>query len=278
MSTFDPAVYAALVQANPDAAQAYLTSTTSQPSSPAPAATFRPPQHTAPYNAPQAQPGPQGTPAPQAPQAQRGSLSQGFDQGARAGGHGNAAKWPAPGSTFTGILARDMNDTDCRQATDPGTKQPKFFRKSGAPQFEFTIPVNVQPSADYPDGKATIFTSKYRLHQAVVRAMIEQGYQPGEGLHEGDVITVTRINDVSSGMGQPGHDFTASIQRGAGTTVAQAAAPFQTGPTVTTTPANGESFTTSTAPAAAPTTGDVPSIPGLTPEQAALVAQYGIKQ
>lgn len=257
---------------------------------PAPQPNFQPPQYTQPYNPPaqapqyaQPQPGPAGTPAPSSPQPLRGSLSQGWDQGARAGGYGNAARWPSVGHRFTGIVARDMTDADCRQATDPGTKQPKFFRKSGAPQFEFVIAVDVQPSPEYPEGKATVFTSKYRLHQAVVRAMQEQGYQPGEGLHAGDQICIDRIADVQSGMGQPGHDFVAYIQRGSGSAPVQQAsapAPVEYAAPVAFPTESATAPAPSTAPAtpAAPVTAaSVPSIPGLTPEQAALVAQYGVQ-
>ena len=124
----------------------------------------------------------------------------------RAGGHGPYVKFAQEGSVIAGYVARDMVDGDCRQAREPskdGTGALKFFRKSGAPQFEFIIALNVQASAEYPDGKATLATSKYRLHSAVVRAMQEQQYQAGEGLREGDLLEVQRIGDVNSGMGQP---------------------------------------------------------------------------
>lgn len=269
--TFNAEVYTALAKTSPEAAAAYLASETGTPAqASAPAApVFTPPAYTAPYKAPQAQPqpGPQGQQAPAQPQGVRGSLSQGWDQGARAGGYGEWAKFPEQGSVVEGYVARDMTDADCTQVTDPGTKQPKFFKNSGAPQFRFVIALNVTPSPLAPEGKLTLSTDKYKLHSAVVRAMLEQGYQPGEGLHEGDYLRVQRLQDVKSGLGNPGHDFAASVTRGTG----QAApAPVVEVPTVT---APAPSIAPVT-PAVPVTAAEAPAIPGLTPEQAAIVARY----
>jgi hypothetical protein len=267
---------------------------------PAPQTQFQAPQYTAPYNAPQqqfAQPGPAGQAAPTGPAPARGSLGQGWDQGARSGGHGTAVKFDQQGAIFEGFVARDMVDGDCRQAREPskdGTGALKFFRKSGQPQFEYVIACNVQPSPVTPDGKATLFTSKYRLHSAVVRAMIEQNYQPGEGLREGDYIWVQRIGDVQSGMGQPGHDFVAKITRrenlgGGGGGATQAPAPQveqrveYAAPVAQVAQTYVDPTATTSAPAQAPVNqsagvaapANVPPIPGLTAEQAELVRQYG---
>ena len=260
-------------------------------------AQFQAPQFTQPYNPPAqqqfAQPGPQGQASAQQPQAARGSLGQGWDQGTRAGGHGGAAKFPVDGSVVAGYVARDMVDSDCRQAREPskdGNGPLKFFRKSGAPQFEFVIALNVQPGPDAPDGKTTLYTSKYRLHSAVVRAMQEQNYQAGEGLREGDYLEVQRIGDVQSGMGQPGHDFVARVTRREQLTGAPAynpalnteevaarteySAPVQHAATPTvTTSAPAQAPVNQSAGVAAPT-GEAPAIPGLSPELAAIVAQY----
>jgi hypothetical protein len=277
---------------------------------PAPQTQFQAPQYTQPYATPQqqpqyTQPGPAGQVPQTGPTPARGSLGQGWDQGARTGGHGSAAKFDQQGSIFEGFVARDMVDGDCRQAREPskdGNGALKFFRKSGQPQFEYTIPCNVQPSPVYTDGKATLFTSKYRLHSAVVRAMIEQNYQAGEGLREGDYIWVQRIGDVQSGMGQPGHDFVAKITRreflggGQGQVspalagqAESAQAPFQPaqGATEYAAPTTANFNTTAAAPptvaqapssapvtSAAPVTAASP-VPGLTAEQAELVRQYG---
>jgi hypothetical protein len=184
-----------------------------------------------------------------------------------------------------------MVDGDCRQAREPskdGTGALKFFRKSGAPQFEFIIALNVQAGPEYPDGKATLATSKYRLHSAVVRAMQEQNYQAGEGLREGDYLEVQRIGDVQSGMGQPGHDFVARVTRREQLGGAPAynpalnteevaarteySAPVQHAANPTTQIA-AASAPVQTGAAPAPTS-EAPAIPGLSPEMAAIVAQY----
>jgi hypothetical protein len=265
---------------------------------------FQAPQFTQPYNPPAqaqqqfAQPGPQAQQAPQQPQAARGSLGQGWDQGTRAGGHGPYVKFAQEGSVIAGYVARDMVDGDCRQAREPskdGTGALKFFRKSGAPQFEFIIALNVQASPEYPDGKATLATSKYRLHSAVVRAMQEQNYQAGEGLREGDYLEVQRIGDVQSGMGQPGHDFVARVTRreqlsgqpayNPALNTQEVAARTEYSAPVTQTATYGDGNyrvdpTVASAPVAqgitapAGQTSEAPAITGLSPELAAIVAQY----
>jgi hypothetical protein len=188
------------------------------------------PAYTQPYQAPQGQPGPrpQAAPQAQAPAPVRGTLASGWDQGARSGGYGAWVKFPVEGHIFEGFVARDMTDPDCTQVIDPGTKQPKFF-KSGGAQLRFLITFNVQPSPEYPEGKATLTTDKYKLHSAVVQAMQLGGFQPGEGLREGDHVRVQRIGDVSVGMGRA-HEFIAQVTRredlgGAPAPVQQASAP-----------------------------------------------------
>lgn len=324
----------------------------------APAATFTPPQFTAPYNAPQGQP--QGNAAAQAQGQQapapvvQGTLAAGWNQGAPSSRWGTAAKWPTEGFVFSGIVAREWGNVegDCVQSKDPGTGQYKFFPKSGQPQLEFRIPLYVANAPDYTDGKSMLFTSKYKLHQAIVRAMINAGYTPDEGLHFGDLVQVQRIGDVMVGMGRA-HEFVAEVTRAGtfdpaqlGITVpaeedpanpiapapaafapasasysspAQATAPgnpfvpqqggpvdsyqvftppqsqgnFPVDPTaVTSVPAQGfasqaagvsaqvpaqtQAPVAPSIPAGVPNS--IPQIPGLTPEQAALVAQYGAGQ
>lgn len=260
MTTFDPAIYAALA-ANPAAQQQYIASINSGAAA-----------------QPAAQPL-QGTPAPQATPAARGTLSQGFDQGAQSGSYGNSVKFPSVNYVFVGTVARDMLDTDVTQVTDFTTKQPKFL-KSGSEQWQFRIALNVPVSQEFPEGKATVWTTKYRLHSALVHAMLAAGYTSGQGLREGDLLQVTRTADVQT-QGQPGHDYQVTVTRAAGSSVP----PTSSAPA---TPAQTPSSASGAAavPNAAATAG-VPSTPapaqtseaaapagGLTAEQAALVAQY----
>ena len=258
VTTFDPAIFAALAS-NPQAQQAYIASINGS---------------AQPAAQPSSQPL-QGQPAAQTPPAARGTLSQGFDQGAQSGSYGNSVKFPTQGYTFVGTVARDMLDTDVTQVTDFTTKQPKFL-KSGSEQWQFRIALNVPVSQEFPEGKATVWTTKYRLHSALVHAMINAGYASGQGLREGDLLQITRVADVQT-QGQPGHDYQVTVTRAEGN-AAPAASPAPATSAASATP-------TATAPSAAATAGvpttpapaqtsEAPAAGGLTAEQAALVAQY----
>lgn len=171
-------------------------------------------------------PQPQAAPAP-API--RGSLADAYTQGVRTGGYGNTLKMTHPGYRFAGTVARDMTDLDVTAETDYATKQPKPDGRGGY-RMQMTIPLDVQPSAEHPEGKTTMW-AKGRLLTAVVHAMIAVGYDvtAGEGLKQGDVLYVDRVADVPTNKGNPAHDFTAVVQR--------AGAPANpTAPTATTTP------------------------------------------
>lgn len=248
MTSFDPAIFQALAN-NPQAQQAYLASINgaSQPAS-QPSGQL------------------QGTPASASPPAARGTLSQGFDQGAQSGSYGNSVKFPSVGYTFVGTVARDMLDTDVTQVTDFTTKQPKFL-KSGSEQWQFRIAVNVPVSQEFPEGKATVWTTKYRLHSALVHAMINAGYASGQGLREGDLLQITRVADVAT-QGQPGHDYQVVVTRAAGNSVPP------TVPAESATAASVEPTTPPASPASTAPTATADSSSGLSPEQAELVARY----
>ena len=252
MTTFDPSVYAALA-ANPAAQQAYIASLNGNGNGAQPAA-----QPNRPLN---------GTPAAPTTPAARGTLSQGFDQGAQSGSYGNSVKFPTVGYNFVGTVARDMLDTDVTQVTDFTTKQPKYL-KSGSEQWQFRIALNVPVSQEFPEGKATVWTTKYRLHSALVHAMINAGYASGEGLQEGDLLQIQRVADVAT-QGQPGHDYQVTVTRAAGNTVPP------TAPSVAAAPATTAPAVPAEAPVTPPAnTAPAPEAGGLTAEQAALVAQY----
>jgi hypothetical protein len=259
--SFDPAAYAALQAADPAAAAAYLAAVTGTAQQ-APAVTPSFPEHTQPYRAPQAQPAQPVGPTPPAPvpAPARGTLAAGMDQGAKSGGYGSFIKFPAQGYRLSGVVARDMTDLDVEQVKEYGTKVPKFI--NGREVWRFIVALNVPVSAEFPEGKATLSTDKYRLHNALVREMLAKGYSPGEGLHEGDLVTVTRVADAPT-KGQPAHDFQVEIAR------AGSALVNPTVPTSAPVQAPVSETAGSTAPAVNPA-----AIPGLTPAQVALVAQY----
>jgi hypothetical protein len=75
-----------------------------------------------------------------------------YDQPA-ASGKSIAGWFQTPGQSITGVVARPISKADTRPQTDMQTKQPKFY-SDHRPMVTMTIPLLVQPTADFPDGRA----------------------------------------------------------------------------------------------------------------------------
>jgi len=152
---------------------------------------------------------------PQQPQAPviRGTLAGAYEQGVRTGGYGNTCKFMAPGHRKGGYVARDMTDLDVTAETDYATKAPKPDGRGGY-RMQMTIPLNVQPGAEHPEGKTTVW-AKGRLLTAVVHAMLAVGYDinAGDALKEGDFLDIQRVADVPTNKGNPAHDFIVTVTR-----------------------------------------------------------------
>ena len=152
---------------------------------------------------------------PQQPQAPviRGTLAGAYEQGVRTGGYGNTCKFMAPGHRKGGYVARDMTDLDVTAETDYATKAPKPDGRGGY-RMQMTIPLNVQPGAEHPEGKTTVW-AKGRLLTAVVHAMLAVGYDinAGDALKEGDFLDIQRVADVPTNKGNPAHDFVVTVTR-----------------------------------------------------------------
>jgi hypothetical protein len=175
-----------------------------------------PPQPQANHFAPPPQQGygqpPQAQQQPPAPVI-RGTLAEAYSQGVRTGGYGNSAKLPYVGYVLNGYLARDLTDLDTTAETDYATKQPKPDNRGGY-RMQITIPLNVQPSPEHPEGKTTVW-AKGRLLTAVIHAMMAVGYDinAGQALQEGDYLSIQRVADVPTNKGNPAHDFVVSVTR-----------------------------------------------------------------
>jgi hypothetical protein len=194
------------------------------------------------------------------------------------------------GSRIAGYVARDSLDTDVTQETDFATKAPKF-NKDGSEMWQVTVPLDVAVSAEYPEGKGT-WWAKGRGLKSFTREQAAKGYKPGHGLRQGDFVEVVRTADSPTTFGSPAHEFQVTITRRpedqaladpTPATPPVSAPPAALPPSATpatpslpTPPAAPAATTTPTppAPTATPATTTVPAIPGLTPEQAAIVAQY----
>jgi hypothetical protein len=147
--------------------------------------------------------------------------------------------------------------------------RPQFFR-DGRPKFVMKVPLQMQPSAEHPDGLATWFV-KGQTRDELARAMAEAGAPAGPP-EAGAIIDVTYVSDRQSGAGMnPAKQFKVVYTRPDGTTPSPApAAVPQPGPTVAPSPVAQQ-------PAVPPVYGQVPQQPAAgAPYAATPTAQPGV--
>lgn len=166
-----------------------------------------PPQQFAPQYVPQQQP-------PAQPLA-TGTLDEYYSQPSSGGGP--SIGWstngvPKPdGTSYAGVVARDVTNADIQQQTDPKTNAPKFYR-DGRPMFVMKVPLKVQPSQEFPEGEAVLFV-RGQMRDELVRAMTEAGCPTGSSPKAGDVLQVTLTNrKPSRGGGNPQNIFAIRYQ------------------------------------------------------------------
>lgn len=162
-----------------------------------------------PQQAPAQQPyPPQGYPAQQYPAPQQqapaappvnGTLDDYFNQPSTGGGPSISWKDKQIGTTYAGIVARDVTNADVQQDTDFTTKQPKFYR-DGRPKFVMKVPLKVQPTQEFPEGEAAYFV-RGQARDELVRAMSEAGATGAP--QAGAVIQVTLVQRKPNGQGNP---------------------------------------------------------------------------
>ncbi|MFT4081160.1 MAG: hypothetical protein QM638_01110 [Nocardioides sp.] len=139
---------------------------------------------------------------PQIPLAE-GSLDAFYSQPSVGGGPSiswtdKQTQQPKPiGTTYAGIVARDVTNADVQQQTDIKTGQPQVYR-DGRPKFAMKVPLKVQPSQEFPEGEASWFV-KGQARDELVRAMIEAGVSGSP--KAGDAIQVTLVQRRPSGPG-----------------------------------------------------------------------------
>lgn len=181
--------------------QQYPGQPVQQPYAPQPQVTYPPQQAYPPV-----QPGygampPQGygQPAPQVPLA-NGTIDDFFNQPGAGTGPSLSWKDKPVGTSYAGIVARDVVQGDIQQETDPQTNAPKFF-KDGRPKFVMKVPLKVQPSPDFPEGEATFYV-RGQGRDELVRAMAEAG-STSNVPRGGDAMQVTLVQRRPSQMGNP---------------------------------------------------------------------------
>jgi hypothetical protein len=132
------------------------------------------------------QPPPQ--PQYQAPPPPQGTIDGFYDQPA-ASGKSIAGWFQTPGQSITGVIARAITNADTRPQTDMQTKQPKYYADR-RPMLTMTIPLLVQPTPDFPDGRAAwIISSSDR--EDLDAAMQAAGCKPRTVPEAGAVLTIT---------------------------------------------------------------------------------------
>jgi hypothetical protein len=160
----------------------------------APPQQFVPPQQ---YPAPQAYPQQYAAPQYQAPVLPpvTGTLDDFYNQPSTGGGKSLA--FEAVGTSYIGIVTRAVGNGDIQQQTDTQGR-PQTYR-DGRPKFVMRVPLQLQPSPQYPDGLAQWYV-KGAARDELVRAMAEAGAPEGPP-EAGAVIQITFTSTRPSGPG-----------------------------------------------------------------------------
>ena len=126
--------------------------------------------------------------APPPPPAQHFDIGDFYDQPA-ASGKSIAGWFTTPGQSISGIIARAISKADIRAQTDMQTKQPRYY-SDRTPMTTMTIPLLVQPSPDFPDGRAAwIINASDR--EDLDAAMQAVGCPPKTVPEAGAMVTIT---------------------------------------------------------------------------------------
>lgn len=157
------------------------------------------PQQFAPQPQAPGYPPQQGYPAPQ-PQQQAqplaaGSIDDFYNQPSSGGGP--SLKFPVVGTRYVGIVSRAISAGDVQQQTN--TQGVPLFFKDGRPKFVMKVPLQMQPSPEYPDGQAQWYV-KGSVRDELSRAMAEAGAPAGPP-EQGAILDITFTAERSAGAG-----------------------------------------------------------------------------
>lgn len=139
---------------------------------------------------------PQQFPQPQAPAQPlpAGSLDSFYQQPSASGGPSfrfmDANRQPQIGKSYEGFVARPITDGDVRPQTDQGGNVRTY--KDGRPKFVLVVPMQVQPSEEFPEGQAGWWV-KGQARDELARAMGEAG-APAGAPEAGAFIRVTLVS------------------------------------------------------------------------------------
>lgn len=139
---------------------------------------------------------PQGyAPAPPPQPLATGTIDDFYNQPSSGGGA--ALKFPVIGTRYVGIVTRPVGSGDVIQQTN--TQGVPQFYKDGRPKFVMKVPLQMQPTAEFPDGLAQWYV-KGQARDELVRAMAE-AHAPEGPPEAGAVLDITFSSTRSAGVG-----------------------------------------------------------------------------
>lgn len=143
-----------------------------------------PPQQQYPQYPPQ-----QGYPqAPAAPE-EKATLADFWDQPA---GGAKPLQWNTPGTTYQAVVSRPITDADTENQKDKQNQIRRF--RDGSAMKVLKIPLLMNPTAEYPDGTASFYVKGSDTAE-LKRALGEAGMDPGKAPPMGTVITIQYTHD-----------------------------------------------------------------------------------
>lgn len=168
---------------------------------------------------------PQYPPAPVGPPPPAGTLDGFFEQPSSGGGPSfkfqDANRQPQIGKTCVGIVARPVTNADVRAQTNDSGQVQTF--KDGRPKFVMVVPMQVQPSPEFPEGQAGWWV-KGQARDELARAMAEAGAPAGPP-EAGAGIRVTLVGVRQIPGRNPAYQYRVEYLRPSGAAPVQAAQP-----------------------------------------------------
>jgi hypothetical protein len=139
-----------------------------------------------PQYAPQAYAPQYAQPVPPMP---TGTLDKFYEQPSGGGGPSWKFNGKPVGTSYAGIVARTITNSDVRAQTDNAGRPVTY--KDGRPKFVLVVPMQVQPAPEFPDGLAGWWV-KGQARDELARAMAEAGAPAGPP-EAGAAIRVTLV-------------------------------------------------------------------------------------
>ncbi|RGC68442.1 hypothetical protein C5N14_13730 [Micromonospora sp. MW-13] len=165
--------------------------------------------------------GPQQFPAgPATPPPPAGTLDGFFGQPSAGGGAAWKFNGKPIGTSYAGIVARPVTNADVRHQTN-NAGQVQTYR-DGRPKLVMVVPMQVQPSAEHPEGVATWWV-KGQARDELARAMAEAG-APAGAPEAGAAIRVTLVGQRPVPNMNPANQYRVEYIRPSGAAPAPAPA------------------------------------------------------